>query len=160
MNNATYFKSCVTCILQNILTFTANFKQNMVKGKDKNSVTDDISSSNHSSSPELEKSKAHIIVEIIEYVPNSVLSKTIIKKITGNVTVTSVDTGEELAEKTSPFDTFIQIIDGAAEVIIHNKKYMLKLGEGIIIPAHAPHCINANEQFKMISTVIKSGYED
>jgi hypothetical protein len=63
---------------------------------------------------ELEKSKSHIIVEIIEYVPNAVVSKTIIKKTTGNITVTSFDTGEELAEKTSPFDIYIQIIDGAA----------------------------------------------
>jgi quercetin dioxygenase-like cupin family protein len=111
-------------------------------------------------SPELTKSKSHIIVEIIEYVPNAVVSKTIIKKITGNVTVSSFDAGEELAEKISPFDTYIQIIDGAAELVINDKKYKLKLGEGIIIPAHAKHNFNANEQFKMISTVIKSGYED
>jgi quercetin dioxygenase-like cupin family protein len=109
---------------------------------------------------DLEKSKAHIIVEIIEYVPNAVVSKTIIKKTTGNITVTSFDTGEDLAEKTSPFDTYIQIIDGIADVIIGDKKYKLRLGEGIIIPAHTPHCFHANEQFKMIATVIKSGYED
>ena len=109
---------------------------------------------------ELEKSKAHIIVEIIEYIPNTVVSKTIIKKTTGNVTVTSLDAGEELAEKTLPFDTYIQIIDGAAELIIDDKKYNLVLGQGIIIPAHSKHKFNANEQFKMISTVIKSGYED
>jgi quercetin dioxygenase-like cupin family protein len=109
---------------------------------------------------ELEKSKSHIIVEIIEYVPNAVVSKTIIKKTTGNITVSSFDTGEELAEKTSPFDIYIQIIDGAAEVVINEKKYKLRLGEGIIIPAHTSHCFNAHEQFKMISTIIKSGYED
>jgi quercetin dioxygenase-like cupin family protein len=109
---------------------------------------------------ELEKSKAHIIVEIIEYLPNAVVSKTIIKKITGNVTVSSFDAGEELAEKTSPFDNYIQIIDGKAELTISGKKHRLSLGEGIIIPAHASHVFNANEQFKMISTVIKSGYED
>ena len=109
---------------------------------------------------ELEKSKAHIVVEITEYMPNSVVSKTIIKKSTGNVTVSSFDAGEELAEKTSPFDTYIQIIDGTAELKISNKDYMLRLGDGIIIPAHAKHHFNANEQFKMVSTVIKSGYED
>ena len=109
---------------------------------------------------ELEKSKPHIIVEILEYVPSSILMKTIIKKTTGNITVTSVDAGEELAEKTSPFDTFIQIIDGAAQVNIKDKIYKLRLGEGIIIPAHSAHCFNANEQFKMVSTVIKSGYEN
>ena len=109
---------------------------------------------------ELEKSKPHIIVEILEYIPNSILTKTIIKKTTGNITVTSLDAGEELEEKTSPFDTFIQIIDGTAQVEISDKKYKLRLGEGIIIPAHLPHCFNAGQQFKMISTTIKSGYED
>jgi quercetin dioxygenase-like cupin family protein len=122
--------------------------------KDKNGMN------SHTEKTELEKSKAHIIIEIIEYVPNAMLSKTIIKKTTGNITVSSFDAGEELAEKTSPFDTFIQIIDGAAEVIINEKKYEIRLGEGIIIPAHSAHCFNANEQFKMISTTIKSGYED
>src|SRR6476620_3637712 len=102
---------------------------------------------------ELEKSTPHIIVEILEYVPNSTLIKTIIKKTTGNITVTSMDAGEELAEKTSPFDTFIQVIDGTAQVVIKDKRYKLRLGEGIIIPAHASHCFNATEQFKMISTI-------
>ena len=109
---------------------------------------------------ELEKTKAHIIVEIIEYVPNAVLSRTIIKKTTGNITVSAFAAGEELAEKTSPFDTFIQIIDGKAEVNINDELYKLGLGEGIVIPAHSKQCINANERFKMISTIIKSGYED
>ncbi|WP_329805299.1 cupin domain-containing protein [Flavobacterium facile] len=109
---------------------------------------------------EVEKEKAHIIVEIIQYIPNAVLSKTILKKLTGNITVSSFDAGEELAEKTSPFDNYIQIIDGAAEIIINDIIHKLTLGQGIIIPAHATHCFNANVQFKMLSTIIKSGYED
>jgi quercetin dioxygenase-like cupin family protein len=109
---------------------------------------------------ELKKSVSHIIVEILEYMPNAVVSKTIIKKSTGNITAMSFAEGEELGVKTIPFDTFVQIIDGNAELIINEKIHNLKLGVGIIIPAHSPHCFNANEQFKMISTVIKSGYED
>ena len=109
---------------------------------------------------EIEKAKAHIIVEIIEYIPNAVLSKTIIKRTTGNITASAFDAGEELPEKTSPFDNYVQIIDGTAELIMDKKKYQLNLGEGIIIPAHCTHCFNANQQFKMISTIIKSGYED
>lgn len=109
---------------------------------------------------EIEKSKVHIVVEIIEYMPNAVVSKTIIKKTTGNITVSSLDAGEELAEKTSPFDNYVQIIDGAADLTINDKEFNLKLGDGIIIPAHTKHHFNANVQFKMISTVIKSGYED
>ncbi len=109
---------------------------------------------------ELPKSKAHIIIEIVEYVPNAVVSKTIIKKTTGNVTAMSFDEGEELGEKITPFDTYVQIIHGTALVTINKVDHNLKLGEGIIIPAHAIHRFQANEQFKMISTVIKSGYED
>ncbi|MBL7936144.1 MAG: cupin domain-containing protein [Bacteroidia bacterium] len=115
---------------------------------------------NHNDSAELEKSTAHVVVQIIEYMPKAVVSKTIIKRTTGNITVSSFDAGEELAEKLSPFDTYVQIIDGEAELIINAKMYTLKLGDGIIIPAHARHNFNANEQFKMLSTVIKSGYED
>ena len=109
---------------------------------------------------ELEKNKVHIIVQILEYIPNSVLSKTIVKKTTGNVTISSFAAGEELEEKTSAFDTFIQIIDGTAEITVNDKKFKLTLGEGIIIPAHAKHRFDADEQFKMTSTVIKNGYED
>lgn len=109
---------------------------------------------------EVLKSEAHVIVNIIEYVPNAVVSKTIIKKLTGNITISSFDVGEALEEKISPFDTYVQIIDGTAEIIINNKIIKLHLGEGVIIPAHAKHQFNANEQFKMIATIIKSGYED
>ena len=109
--------------------------------------------------PEIEKSKSHILVEIIEYVPNSVLSKTILKKITGNITLSSLDTGEGFSEKISPFDCFIQIIEGKAEIMIDGELKRLSTGDGIIIPAHKSNSINANERFKMISTVIKSGYE-
>lgn len=108
---------------------------------------------------EIEKSKAIIIVEIIEYVPNAVLIKTIIKKSTGNISIMSVDTGEGLTEKTSPFDAFAQIIDGKAEIVIDGISNILETGEGIILPAHLPNIFRANERFKMILTVIKSGYE-
>ncbi|RYG36306.1 MAG: cupin [Chitinophagaceae bacterium] len=111
-------------------------------------------------SGDLQKGKAHIIVEIIEYVANAVVSRTIIKKATGNITVSSFDAGEELAEKSSPYDNYIQIIDGTADVFIKGEKFQVKLGEGMIIPAHAMHSFSADQQFKMISTIIKSGYED
>ncbi|MGQ1786291.1 MULTISPECIES: cupin domain-containing protein [unclassified Saccharicrinis] len=109
--------------------------------------------------PEIEKAKSHILIEMIEYISNSVVSKTILRRTTGNVNVVAIDTGEALAEKTSPFDTFIQIIEGTAEIIIDKKSNRLNTGEGIIIPAHTSNNIKAKERFKMISTVIKSGYE-
>lgn len=108
---------------------------------------------------ELEKSKAHIIVEIIEYMANSVVIKTIIKKSTGNISVLSFDSGEGLTEKISPFDTFVQIIEGKAEIVIDKISHVLEAGGGIIIPAHLSNFIKPNGRFKMISTIIKSGYE-
>lgn len=108
---------------------------------------------------EMEKSKSHIIVEIIEYLSNSVVSKTIIKKSTGNISVMSFDSGEGLTEKTSPFDTFAQIIEGKADIVIGNVSHLLQTGMGIIIPAHETNFIRPNGRFKMILTIIKSGYE-
>jgi quercetin dioxygenase-like cupin family protein len=108
---------------------------------------------------EIEKSKAHITVEIIEYVSNSVVIKTILNKSTGSISVMSVDSGEGLTEKTSPFDTFAQVIEGKAEILIDGASIMLNTGESIIIPAHKTNRIKANVRFKMILTIIKSGYE-
>jgi len=110
---------------------------------------------NASDNTELETGKAHIIVEIIEYVPNSV----IIKKSTGNISIMSFDSGEGLTEKTSPFDVFAQIIEGNAEIVIDSISNYLETGMGIIIPAHLPNYIKPNGRFKMIQTIIKSGYE-
>ena len=108
---------------------------------------------------ELEKSTAYITVEIIEYIPNSVVIKTILKKSLGNISVMSFDSGEGLTEKISPFDTFAQIIEGKAEIVIDGKSFVLDTGQSIIIPAHKPNIVKANERFKMILTIIKNGYE-
>jgi quercetin dioxygenase-like cupin family protein len=116
-------------------------------------------SKNISESPELEKSRSHIIVEIIEYVSNAVVSKTILRKSTGNMSVMSFDSGEGLTEKTSPFDTFAQIIEGKADMVIDGESHLLQAGMGIVIPAHALNFIKPNGRFKMILTIIKSGYE-
>jgi len=108
---------------------------------------------------EIEKAKALIIDRIIEYVPNSVVIKTIIKKTTGNISAVSFDTGEAFTEQIIPFDTFVQIIDGKAEIVIDGKSNLLETGQSIIIPAHTSNIVKANKRFKMISTLIKSGYE-
>jgi quercetin dioxygenase-like cupin family protein len=111
-------------------------------------------------SGEVEKSMALITVEIIEYIPNSIVIKTILKKSTGNISVMSFDAGEGLTEKTTPFDTFAQIIEGKANIIISGRSHLLETGQSIVIPAHAPNQIKPNGRFKMIMTVIKSGFED
>jgi len=108
---------------------------------------------------EIEKSTAHIVIDIIEYVPQSVVTRTIIRKLTGNIIAIAIDSGESLTEKISPFDTYIQIIDGEAEVVIENRCSKLVTGQGILIPSHSANIIRASERAKILRTVIKSGYE-
>ncbi len=108
---------------------------------------------------DIEKSKAHILIDIIEYVPHSIVSRTIIRKLTGNINAIAIDSGESLSEKISPFDTYIQIIDGEAEVVIDNNSNKLLTGQGIVIPAHSPNIIRAGNPAKILRTTIKSGYE-
>jgi quercetin dioxygenase-like cupin family protein len=111
-------------------------------------------------SSEMEKGKPHILDEIIEYLPKAIVCKTIIKKSTGNITAISMSAGEELAEKITRFDTYVQIIDGTAVLTINGKKIELKMGQGIIIPANASQIFSATNQFKMITTIIKCDYEE
>jgi quercetin dioxygenase-like cupin family protein len=114
----------------------------------------------YNNNSELEKGTIHIVVEIIEYVEGAVVTKTIIRKSTGNVSAMSFDAGTDIGDKISPFDNFIQVIEGTAELVINKKVHHMGLGKGIIIPAHTQYFFNAREKFKIISTVIKSGYEE
>jgi len=109
---------------------------------------------------EIPKAASHVIVELIEYEHNAVVSKSIMKRATGSINAMSFDNGEGLNEKTSPFDTYAQVIDGDAEIVIDGKTTKLQAGEGIIIPAHKPNHIKPDGRFKLLLTVIKSGYED
>ena len=108
---------------------------------------------------EIEKSKAHIVIDLIEYVPNSIVTRTIIRRLTGNINAIAIDSGESLSEKISPFDTYIQVIEGEAEIVIDNRSNSLVTGQGIVIPAHAANLIRANNPAKILRTIIKSGYE-
>ena len=108
---------------------------------------------------EVEKSKAFVNTDLIGYEPDSVVCRTIIKKPAGNISILSFDAGKGLTEKISPFDTLALIIDGKAEIVIDGTSNLLETGQSIIIPAHTPIIVKANERFKMISTIIKSGYE-
>lgn len=108
---------------------------------------------------EIESSKAHIVIDLIEYVPHSVVTRTIIRRLTGTINAIAIDSGESLLEKISPFDIYLQIIEGEAEIVIDNSSSKLVTGEGILIPAHAANIIRADNPAKMLRTIIKSGYE-
>ena len=91
----------------------------------------------------------------VDYARGAVVSKQIIKKDVGTVTVFAFDTGEGLSEHTAPFDAMVHIIDGKAEVIIEGKSFFPAAGEMIIMPAHKPHALKAHERFKMMLIMIQ-----
>jgi quercetin dioxygenase-like cupin family protein len=95
-------------------------------------------------------------IDMIEYQKDAIVSKTIIEKKTGTVTLFSFDQGQGLSEHTAPFDALVQILDGAVEIKISGKPFTLKKGEMIIMPANEPHALKAVEQFKMLLTMIRS----
>ena len=103
------------------------------------------------------KSKALETQSLIDYQKDSVVSKEIIKKELGTVTVFAFDKGQGLSEHSAPFDAMVQIIDGEAEITISGVKHTVKTGEMIIMPADEPHALQAvNCPYKMILTMIKS----
>lgn len=102
------------------------------------------------------KSKTIEIENLLDYQDNAVVSREIIRKETGTVTIFAFDKGEGLSEHTAPFDAMVQVVDGTAEIIIAGKINTVKKGEMIIMPAEIPHALNAVERFKMILTMIRS----
>lgn len=98
--------------------------------------------------------------DLIEYAPQSVVRSHLIRKTTGSISIVAFDAGNEMTKKISPFDFFIQIIDGKAEIVIDGKPRLLVTGQWIIIPAHSRSTFKAEVRFKMLSTLIKSGYDE
>ncbi|MFW9929847.1 MAG: cupin domain-containing protein [Candidatus Thorarchaeota archaeon] len=96
------------------------------------------------------------LVKLVAYQQGNVVSRTIILKDTGTVTLFAFDKGEGLSEHTTPYDAMVQILDGKAEIIISGKKFHLERGHMIIMPANEPHALNAIERFKMMLIMIKS----
>ena len=96
------------------------------------------------------------LTQAVAYQSGAVVSKEIIKKATGTVTLFAFDKGQGLSEHTAPFDALVQVLDGEAQVIISGTSYHLKTGEMIIMPANQPHALNAKEKFKMMLVLIKA----
>lgn len=96
----------------------------------------------------------------IKYSEDSVVSKTLIDKGIGNITLFSFDAGQGLSEHTSPFDAVVHIIDGEAEITIDGNSQSVKNGEMIIMPANVPHALHANVPYKMLLTMIRKKVEE
>ena len=95
------------------------------------------------------------IKDLVSYQTGSVVSRTLIEKSVGTVTVFAFDHGQGLSEHTAPFDAFVQIIEGTADITIDGYLHTVKEGEMIIMPANRPHSLKANPQFKMLLTMIR-----
>lgn len=103
-----------------------------------------------------EPAKVFVASESISYADGSVVSKTIVKKPAGNISLFAFDKGEGLAEHSSPHDALVQLLDGKAEITIGGSPFNLEAGQSIILPANIPHALKAIERFKMMLTMIKN----
>ena len=92
----------------------------------------------------------------VSYAIGSVVSKTLLKKETGNITLFSFAAGQGLTEHTSPYDAVVHILDGEAQITIGGMAHTVKAGEMIIMPADVPHALLAEQQFKMLLIMIRS----
>jgi quercetin dioxygenase-like cupin family protein len=96
------------------------------------------------------------LIDLVDYQAGSIVSRTIIDKATGTLTLFSFDKGQGLSEHTAPFDAMVYVIDGEAEVTIAGKPLLVKKGEMVIMPANQPHALRAVSRFKMMLVMIKS----
>jgi len=92
----------------------------------------------------------------VEYSTEGIVSKRILQKEKGNVSLFAFDKDQQLSEHSAPFDAMIQVLDGKAQIKIDGKPYELVTGQSIIMPANIPHAVYATEKFKMLLTMIKS----
>lgn len=104
---------------------------------------------------EFEKSTVFGLEKSISYAENATVSKMILKKQTGNITLFAFDEGQSLSEHSAPFDAFVQVIDGKGKIIINKQEFILSAGEGIVMPANIPHAVQAVEKFKMMLVMIR-----
>jgi quercetin dioxygenase-like cupin family protein len=103
-----------------------------------------------------EFSEAKAFIDLLEYQAGSVVSKTLIDKAAGTLTLFAFDQGQGLSEHTAPFDAVVYIFDGEAEITLSGKALRAKQGEMIVMPANKPHALRAVRRFKMMLIMIKS----
>ncbi|MBN1958433.1 MAG: cupin domain-containing protein [Desulfuromonadales bacterium] len=109
---------------------------------------------NESTAP---KGTAFSLANFVSYADGCVVSKTLLKKKIGNLTLFAFDTGQGLSEQHSaPFDAVVQILDGSAEITIREETQIVQSGEMLVMPADIPHALQAKERFKMLLTMIRS----
>ncbi|MCL5278552.1 MAG: cupin domain-containing protein [Planctomycetes bacterium] len=93
---------------------------------------------------------------LIEYAQDSIVSKTILDKPIGTITLFAFDEGQKLSEHTAPYDAVVQVIDGRGQVTIGGRQVTVTAGELVIMPGNVPHSVTAEERFKMLLTMIRA----
>jgi quercetin dioxygenase-like cupin family protein len=106
--------------------------------------------------PDSLKAKASNLVDLIDYQVGSVVSRTLIDKKIGTLTLFAFDESQGLSEHTAPFDAFVYVLDGKAEIVISSENHNVGAGEMIIMPANEPHSLKALERFKMMLVMIRA----
>lgn len=106
-------------------------------------------------SNEFEKDKKFAFAHEVDYSNGGIVSKNVIKRPTGNISLFAFDKGESLSTHSAPFDALIQVLEGKGRIVIGDKPHDLAVGESIIMPANIPHSVVATERFKMLLTMIK-----
>jgi quercetin dioxygenase-like cupin family protein len=91
----------------------------------------------------------------VEYSKEGIVSKVVIDKPSGTITLFAFDSGQRLSEHSAPYDALVQVLEGEAEIIIDKKPFLLKEGDSIIMPAGITHAVNAPDRFKMLLTMIR-----
>ena len=109
---------------------------------------------------EFEKLIAFNIKDKLNYVSNSVEIKTILYEKTGNIIALALDYGKTYRPQPTPYLTFLKVIEGKAELVINDESAYLQYEESMIIPGHTNYTIEANQRFKMLLIILKSGYDD
>ena len=99
--------------------------------------------------------QARELEKLVDYSDDSIVSKTILDKPAGSITLFAFDKGQGLSEHTSPYDATVQVLDGSAEIAINNKPVNVRSGQIIIMPANVPHCLKAEQRFKMMLIMIR-----
>ena len=112
--------------------------------------------SNAKAKGEIVPAEASRVVELASYQEGSVVSRILVHRSTGNVTLFAFDEGQELSEHTAPFDALVNVLEGKAEIVIAGKPFQLGAGEVILMPANRPHALRAISRFKMLLVMIRS----
>jgi quercetin dioxygenase-like cupin family protein len=108
---------------------------------------------------QMPSSEAVNVANLVEYAPESIVSRQLIKNDAGTITLFAFDKGQSLSEHSAPFDAVVQIVDGQAELVIGGQSVLAKVGQMVVMPADVPHAVKAPQKFKMLLTMLRARNE-